>query len=123
VLTWYTEFLKNPGWTPNIKARTRIAPADKVKQKPTATTVTEDTAPVAVNSNNGTNSEVSAPQLQGRSNLVAFPFPLSDGTLASLYLPSIISASDARRMARFVESLVIEGTHTGQQTKPVEGEM
>lgn len=41
--------------------------------------------------------------------LISFPFPLSDGTLVTLNLPSSLSGNDARRLSQFLETLVITG--------------
>ena len=105
VVTWYLEFLSKPGWVPDVKARTLSkAPMEKT--------------PIAAKTEKQNDHLPSAEQLTSKtetskkpaalSNLVAFPFPLTDGTLASLYLPPSISNSDAKRMARFIETLVIE---------------
>jgi hypothetical protein len=40
--------------------------------------------------------------------LVAFPFPMTDGTLAQLNLPTRISKDDAERLATYVRTLAIE---------------
>jgi hypothetical protein len=40
--------------------------------------------------------------------LVKFPFPMTDGTLAELNLPTRISKQDAERLATFVRTLAIE---------------
>ena len=40
--------------------------------------------------------------------LVKFPFPMTDGTLAELSLPTPISKQDAERLATFVRTLAID---------------
>ncbi len=40
--------------------------------------------------------------------LVKFPFPMTDGTLAELNLPTRISKPDAERLATFVRTLAVE---------------
>ena len=102
VTTWYLEFLSKPGWTPDIKTRARInskqsgqSAAQEVEQsKPSKTA-------------ESSNSNEVTPQT-AKANLVAFPFPLANGSLATLYLPPSITANDANRMARFIGTLVVE---------------
>lgn len=103
VLTWYMQFLSSPGWVPEVKSRTRTIKAHKAE-------TAVETSKSAVDANVATEQEATPvqPPPAALSKLVAFPFPLSDGTLANLYLPTTISAQDAKRMARFVETLVIE---------------
>lgn len=41
--------------------------------------------------------------------LIAFPFPLSNKTIVTLNLPPRLVMNDARRISRFIETLVIQG--------------
>lgn len=50
----------------------------------------------------------SASDTRADSSLVKFPFPMADGTLAELNLPTRISKQDAERLATFVRTLAIE---------------
>jgi hypothetical protein len=101
VLSWYAHFLSTPGWVPDVKSRMRNSKASKDSATVTQTLPLTSEAPLSTTSNLVIPSTT-------LSKLVAFPFPLSDGTLANLYLPPSINASDAKRMARFIETLVIE---------------
>lgn len=104
VLAWYMQFLSSPGWVPDVKARIRTQRTHKVEEtKAMSVAFAED--------NNRPTPDTVQPQPVPAtlSKLVAFPFPLSDGSLANLYLPTSISSPDAKRMARFIETLVIEG--------------
>ena len=103
VVSWYLEFLSKPGWTPDVKERNRKS------TKSISNDQSGDEAEVSGHSigrENVKENAITTPA--SKTNLVAFPFPLSDGTLATLYLPPSIMPNDARRMARFVETLVIE---------------
>jgi len=104
VATWYLEFLSKPGWTPEVKVRKRSGSKAVVQdfgQEPEKAQLSAASA----GDTPASNDTLTRP---ARTNLIAFPFPLSDGNLATLYLPPSILASDATRMARFVESLVVE---------------
>jgi hypothetical protein len=105
VVGWYLEFLSKPGWTPPVKLRKR---AHSTKNN-IAAAISGDNTDAAESTTVFTPSEPqTVPTPTTKPNLVAFPFPLSNGVLASLYLPTTISATDAKRIARFVETLVIE---------------
>ena len=93
LLSWYRSFLEVPGWTPNLRERAvRDRSAQHVQ---------------------------TAPRAPALPDLIAFPFPLSAGGLATLYLPPTIRSGDARRMIRFVGALVAEGGNHGEE---LEGE-
>lgn len=40
---------------------------------------------------------------------IAIPFPLSDGSLVTLYAPTTMQISDARRLKRAINALYING--------------
>jgi hypothetical protein len=105
VTSWYLQFLAKPGWTPETKPRAR-----KIASNSSATTDSGSTESTYVKSTNPSQASLVSESVAvpARSNLVAFPFPLADGTLATLYLPQSITTSDADRMARFVKTLVID---------------
>jgi hypothetical protein len=104
VTSWYLEFLSKPGWTPDVKERKRKSSTTR----PIGPAGHEVDAAAGELSNDNILSTEMVATPPSKANLVAFPFPLSDGTLATLYLPPIIAPNDARRMARFVETLVIQ---------------
>lgn len=103
VVGWYLEFLSKPGWTPDVKERNRKSSKSISNDQP------GERAEVSGKPTESKNSDENpTTTLTSKTNLVAFPFPLSDGTLATLYLPPSVTPNDARRMSRFVETLVIE---------------
>jgi|SRR5665213_708412 len=104
VTSWYLEFLSKPGWTPNVKT---IPRRSTKSSKPTENSSIE-AGDVGVKESVEITEAVNiatSPTVQ--PNLIAFPFPLSDGTLSTLYLPPSISSNDADRLSRFVQTLVI----------------
>jgi len=106
VIGWYLEFLKTPGWTPNVKTRTYHKPAKAAAINEQLSS--HDQESVRNSESMAGSDPATQPSLQTKPNLVAFPFPLADGTLATLYLPTSITANDAKRMARYIETLVLE---------------
>lgn len=102
VTTWYLEFLTKPGWVPPLKARKRsgkhITQDDFSDSDAADSLALESTIAILK----------PAPSPASNSNLIAFPFPLSDGGLATLYLPRTLSRADAVRMARHIETLVAD---------------
>ncbi len=92
-LNWYKNFLSNPGWVPPI----RKSPSTAVNKKETTGRQKETRAEVS-------NIKYSNDQQE----LVSFPFPMSDGSMASLYLPKHITIDDAERLSDFVRTLVIK---------------
>lgn len=44
--------------------------------------------------------------------LVEYPFPLSDGTIAFLSLPANFTESDAERLVQMVQAVVVPEEHT-----------
>lgn len=104
VTNWYLQFLAKPGWTPETKPRTRKNTA----KSNITNTVSDEPTSTEESTNSSQPQPTSDLVTPARSNLVAFPFPLASGTLATLYLPQSITTSDADRMARFVKTLVID---------------
>lgn len=98
-LTWYNNFLQNPGWTPQIRKSSNSNKAH-VNHPSVAKSKAKPTTQVAI-------AEHSAKTLSASNDLISFPFPLSNGSLASLYLPKRLSKGDADRIAQFISSLVI----------------
>lgn len=98
-LTWYNNFLQNPGWTPQI----RKSPASNKSQNGQSSAKKSTIKPIAP----ATNTEHIPESPLGNNDLISFPFPLSNGSLASLYLPKQLSKEDAERLSQFISSLVI----------------
>ncbi|MBL8159614.1 hypothetical protein JNJ66_04100 [Candidatus Saccharibacteria bacterium] len=109
VVEWYKLFMERPGWMPEIQTRSPRVSASK------------PTTPEAIPVRDGeVHSSQPAPQaamvpsipmatpVMPQGALIAFPFPLGGGTLATLNLPSSITRSDAERLSAFVQTLVVE---------------
>lgn len=67
--------------------------------------------PRTTNDGSGRNNEqqkVPPPAGLRSTELVAYPFPLTDGTLAELRLPARLPKAEAKRIAAFVEALAID---------------
>jgi hypothetical protein len=101
-LGWYLQFLDKPGWTPNIGARVRSPKrADREKKVEAGESVDIDRAMVQVLR--------PVPAVTASTpDLIRYPFPLASGQMAELYLPATLSRPDAKRLANFLESLVID---------------
>jgi len=96
-LTWYNNFLQNPGWTPQI----RKSPTQNKKLPNGPQPQKKDTNLIM---------RVSEPSTKGNTqskDLISFPFPMADGSLASLCLPKRLSKEDADRLSQFISSLVV----------------
>jgi hypothetical protein len=95
-VTMFEEFRCNPsGWRPDVKPRNRMSKAD-------------DKASVT-----GKVQAVSPPRMSGvtshsASSMITYPFPLRDGVLASLQLPSDLTKREATRLSAFIDSLAID---------------
>lgn len=97
-ITWYTNFLQNPGWTPTLR-KSPISTNSKTTKKD----VTPQNNPL---SSPNSLQTISTPP---KAELISYPFPMSNGTLASLYLPKNISQEDATRLSKFILTLVVGG--------------
>ena len=100
----YLRFLDNPaGWRPEI--RSRATPAqDRSTARP---------------ANGGTPGSTLPPPAS--SGMIQYPFPIRDGVIASLTLPTNLRKTEAKRLASFLESLAVDepralpsGTPEGQ---------
>ncbi len=102
-VSWYTQFLDKPGWTPDIQRRNRGPKASTIKETQKA-----DSTPA---------SEALKPQ-QDSSQLIStihnvpgrilYPYPLLDGQLVHISLPVKLSKNDAKRIGAFIESIAID---------------
>jgi hypothetical protein len=109
----YIAWLEKPdGWRPNIKAR---APrSTKVKQRGIAAAAGGTVAPAADLSApvSRTVAGADASRLgvtHGASNarLIDYPFPVRDGVIAVLSLPSDLTEAESLRLAAFVSAVAI----------------
>jgi hypothetical protein len=97
-IRWYKNFLKDPGWAPKINTHkadgaTKTARVNKLID---SQAIKQDLE--------------SGPSV---SKMIAFPFPLSNGELATLHLPAMLTQDDARRVSSFISALVIDTREGG----------
>src|SRR6266702_5059 len=103
VVSWYTQFLDKPGWTPDVQKRNRtpkVTASDKQKVNPV------QSASVQVSSE--PEAPRSMPEIANTPGRILYPYPLSDGQLIHISLPVKLLKSDARRIAAFIESIAID---------------
>lgn len=98
----FIAFQANPGaWRPDVKQRSRTtrvaADTNGVVDSPTAPPTSSASLPV----------ERAAPPHHG-PNVITYPFPIRDGVLASLQLPSDLTMREAKRLGAFIESLSVD---------------
>lgn len=111
VINWYNNFLQDPGWCPTVKDRPRDIKKNKttlqsVNMTHSVNDVSEDkTVSAAYHATE--QAHVSEPQ-HVSTKLISFPFPMSNGVIATLYLPQSISPNDANRLQDFIKALVID---------------
>ncbi len=116
-ISWYKNFLKTPGWAPAIKsaeASSKEAKKAAPKTKPNQKTYTGIEEGEIVNSAStmqvgGMHNALTSGLQQNDADLLIYPFPLSDGTVATLNLPRNISTADAKRLGAFIGTLVMDG--------------
>jgi hypothetical protein len=103
---WYLKFMSpsDAGWMPII------SPRAQKKSETSHLSKTSQTEERGTRQSNGSPVPVMHNQIAGSTNLITYPFPLRDGQIANLSLPSPIHRSDAERIARFIETLVIDNT-------------
>ena len=87
----YLRYLDNPaGWRPEI--RTRAAPSPER---------------TGGRSNGGVPTAATLPP-PASSGMIQYPFPIREGVVASLTLPTNLRKTEAKRLAAFLESLAVE---------------
>lgn len=110
VLNWYSHFLQDPGWAPFVKDRKKN---DKASKAPTHRKLTHDTGNISEGEVISLPSTTVAGQPRNdivqstATKLISFPFPLSNGTMATLYLPQNLSPRDSERLQSFIKTLVV----------------
>lgn len=103
-IKWYNNFLQNPGWFPKEEPRASLSQeSSKVAKK--KTTLTNTKAPEMI-------TEEAQPTIQRiieapRIDSIAYPFPLSNGETARIFMPKGITKSDVKRLSTFLDALVI----------------
>lgn len=109
VVDWYLTFLSNPGWVPTfsrqskkVASKTRADNSKINKEKSSQEVHNRETSSDERESER--HEETKPTQSDG---LVAFPFPLTNGKMATLYLPVGLEKNDADRIATFIQTLVV----------------
>lgn len=111
VINWYNNFLQDPGWYPTVKDRPRDAKKNKTVSQ--SASMTHSVNDISKNETASTvyhaaeQAHISEPQ-HVSTRLISFPFPMSNGVIATLYLPQSISPNDANRLQDFIKALVID---------------
>jgi len=101
VVGWYRKFTSqsSPGWMPQLGTRT-VKPVPVSKSGQGDESLTELPSEVTV-----APSDVATQQSDPK--LIDYPFPLSGGLVARISLPLELTAEDADRVSRFVQTLVV----------------
>lgn len=119
-INWYKNFLANPGWAPTMRhqessnADTRKTSVKKAKLSQKSYggieegEVINDGSMVA-HMDGMQNALSTGLQQNDTANLLSYPFPLSDGSVATLNLPRRITTMDAKRLGAFISTLVMDG--------------
>lgn len=111
VLDWYGHFLQDPGWAPLVKDRKRNDKIQKISahnQKLAQNTESIPEGEVVSLSRAATIEQPHNDIAQSvTAKLISFPFPLSDGVIATLYLPQNLNLRDSERLQAFIKTLVI----------------
>lgn len=97
----YRAYLADPNWRPALKraARPKKSDGESSKRSKSTTAATLPSAQMATSA---------APPAPGAS-LIAYPFPLKNGQMAQLHLPSQgLDRDDAERLTHFVRALVFD---------------
>jgi len=109
-LDWYSHFLQDPGWAPTVKTRKK----DKAVKLSSFNKKNIQDAEAISEGEIVALSQKTAPEqafVQENQNistkLISFPFPMSNGIIATLYLPQNISLKDSERLQSFIKTLVV----------------
>ena len=111
-IRWYENFLANPGWYPKESSRIQRTDSSPKKSgdtspKKLAKSTANNSAPVG--SAHDAEPPVAHQSVTPKIDAVAYPFPLSNGETARIYMPKGVTKADVKRLATFLEALVIEG--------------
>lgn len=111
---WYNHFLQNPGWAPAIKERSQDTRKATAAASATLKNVSRSFGDISEGEVVPTPlgeavEQISTSDSQNTSaRLISFPFPMSNGVIATLYLPQSIPRKDAVRLQSFIKTLVID---------------
>ena len=110
-ISWYKNFLGNPGWYPKERQRTsKVSNGGKTPNSDSNRLCRGEKKGLGVPGAAGKDSI--RVEEQGHDtpiiDAIAYPFPLMNGKTARVYMPRGVTKSDVHRLAIFLEALVIE---------------
>lgn len=106
-VNWYKNFLANPGWVPKENARSSKlgdGGAEKNTKPMSSKRSSQLTATIAPDHSQNPVQEAV------KIDVVSYPFPLANGEIARVYMPKGVTKADVKRLAAFLDALVIEGS-------------
>lgn len=103
---WYLKFMEQPGWMPSVPTRAPRGASNGPKPAPKDQTPTTPSLTVKEQAKNPQGGDATIPP----GDLMTYPFPLSNGQMATLKLPFALEESDAKRLERFIDSLVLKSS-------------
>lgn len=106
-LGWYMNFLENPGWFPKERQRTREANNKGSQSDKRIDGQEHDMKNRSVGVTTRSISVASSTEAT-KSDEIAYPFPLANGETARIFMPKGVTKADIKRLAVFLEALVIE---------------
>jgi hypothetical protein len=101
-LEWYVKFLTTPGWVPPVRESNKDG-----EQQKAGTAKTTDTTPTKASFEN-TRTKLDEVAPKAEDGMISYPLPLASGKVTQLYLPIMLTQTDARRISAFVASLAFE---------------
>ncbi len=112
-LNWYSNFLQNPGWSPTVRSQQNDkkkvkTPDYQISQNVTDLRYVSEGEVIPTEHNPVLNKGPVVSEIDPSAKLIGFPFPMTNGVIATLYLPQSITPSDAERLRAFIQTLVIE---------------
>ncbi len=112
-ITWYKHFLDNPGWFPKEKQRGQKSDNDDKQQKKGGQSAKDPSHTVATSGSAQKETQPHQVYVSSQETPVvdamAYPFPLANGKIARVYMPKGVTKGDVKRLAIFLDALVIEG--------------
>ena len=109
----YLGFLDDPAW--------RYQGASRATRKPSGERRGSDPGPSPDGRTRQSSEAVQAPDEASRQEgLIRYPFPVRDGQVAFLELPKALRADDAKRLARFIEALVVQHEDAPEAAPPAQ---
>jgi hypothetical protein len=105
----YRDFVADPrSWRPTVRSR-----AARSRPRTPSTDSPPPSSPAAAGESTASGSDDRPEAAHSRPSLIPYPFPLRDGVLVTLHLPSDLTRREANRLVAFVQSLTVDGEPTG----------